>query len=80
MQIYGENNADEHSVEMMFSYEELKELVIALSEFEHQIAQYKEDNSGKADLGFTHLHFKDCGEIGKKSKNDVVFYVNLSER
>ena len=39
MQIYGENNADEHSVEMMFSYEELKELVIALSEFEHQIAQ-----------------------------------------
>lgn len=80
MQIYGENNADEHSVEMMFSYEELKELVIALSEFEHQIAQYKKDNSGKADLGFTHLHFKDCGEIGKKSKNDVVFYVNLSER
>lgn len=47
MQIYGENNADEHSVEMMFSYEELKELVIALSEFEHQIAQYKKDNSGK---------------------------------
>ena len=46
MQIYGENNADEHSVEMMFSYEELKELVIALSEFEHQIAQYKKDNSG----------------------------------
>lgn len=80
MQIYGENNADEHSVEMMFSYEELKELVIALSEFEHQIAQYKKDNSGKEDLGFTHLHFKDCGEIGKKSKNDVVFYVNLSER
>ena len=43
MQIYGENNADEHSVEMMFSYEELKELVIALSEFEHQIRSvYKE--------------------------------------
>lgn len=56
------------------------EEILALSEFEHQIAQYKKDNSGKADLGFTHLHFKDCGEIGKKSKNDVVFYVNLSER
>lgn len=65
MQIYGENNADGHSVEMMFSYEELKELVIALSEFEHQIAQYKKDNSGKADLGFT---LKTVGRLAKKAK------------
>lgn len=80
MQIYGENNADEHSVEMMLSYKELTELVMALSEFEHKIAQYKRENAGKTDLGFTHLHFKDCGEIGRRSKNDVVFYVNLSEQ
>ena len=80
MQIYGENNADEHSVEMMLSYKELTELVKALSEFEHKIAQYKRENAGKTDLGFTHLHFKDCGEIGRRSKNDVVFYVNLSEQ
>ena len=53
---------------------------MALSEFEHKIAQYKRENAGKTDLGFTHLHFKDGGEIGKKSKNDVVVYVNLSER
>ena len=57
MQIYGENNADEHSVEMMLSYKELTELVMALSEFEHKIALYNRDNAGKTYLGFTLLHF-----------------------
>ena len=79
MQIYSERDASERSVEVMLSHEELTALAAALSEFERRIAQYKKENVGKTDLGFTHLHFKDCGEIGQKSKSDIVFYVNLNE-
>lgn len=68
MQIYGENNADEHSVEMMFSYEELKELVIALSEFEHQIAQYKKIIPERKIWGSHIFILKTVGRLAKRAK------------
>ena len=48
-------------------------------EFSSKIERYRLANEGKENLGFTHLHFIDCGPHGQKSEDDLVFYVDLSE-
>lgn len=79
MKIYTEKNIEADSVELLLNYQELKELANALMEFETKVKKFKLENKDKENLGFTHLHFKDCGSIGKKSKADIVFYVDLNE-
>lgn len=79
MRIYTENSTDEPSAEVLFNYRELKEFVDALVKFESRIKQYKIENKEKGNLGFTHLHFKDCGQIGENSKTDLIFYVDLDD-
>lgn len=79
MTVYFENNKEKDSIEVVINCFELKELVSALTEFESRIEQYKNINQENANLGFTHIHLKDCGPLCKKSKTDIVFYVNLNE-
>lgn len=79
MKIYTEKNIEADSVELLLNYQELKELANALMEFETKVKKFKLENKDKENLGFTHLHFQDCGSIGKKSKADIVFYVDLNE-
>lgn len=79
MKIYAEKNKETSSVEMMFNYRELKTLVDALVNFESKIKQYKSDNEGKENLGFTHMHFQDYDRASEESRSDIVFYVNLDE-
>lgn len=80
MKLYAENWMSEHRVEVKMSPQEIKELAKELIRFSSRIEEYKKANSQKSDLGFTHLHFIDCGTIGKKSDDDIVFYVDLSEK
>ena len=55
--------------------------------FETEVKKFKIENKDKdkdkdkdkESLGFTHLHFKDCGSIGKNSKADIVFCVDLND-
>lgn len=79
MKIYTAKNTEADSVEVLLNYHELKELANALMKFEDEVKQFKMKNKDKESLGFTHLHFKDCGSIGKNSKADMVFYVALNE-
>lgn len=79
MKIYTAKNIEADSVELLLNYQELKELANTLMEFETKVKKFKLENKDKENLGFTHLHFKDCGSIGKKSKADIVFYVDLNE-
>ena len=68
MQIYGENNADEHSVEMMFSYEELKELVIALSDLNTKLHNTKKIIPERKIWGSHIFILKTVGRLAKKAK------------
>ena len=77
MQVSIGKSGDKSCAELMLCHRELKELIDALSAFERKIAQYKKNNEGKTKLGVTHLHFRDCGQTGKESKDDVAFYVDL---
>lgn len=77
MQVFMGESGGENCAELVLCHQELKELIDALSAFEREIAQYKKNNEGKAKLGVTHLHFRDCGQLGKESKDDVAFYVDL---
>lgn len=79
MKIYTANNIEADSVEILLNYHELKKLVNSLKKFEDEVNQFKTKNNNKEDLGFTHLHLKDCGLIDKNSKSDIVFYLNLNE-
>ena len=77
MRIYATNNTETDSVEMLLNYQELKILVSSLSKLENEVKKFKGENREKKDLGFTHLHLRDCG-LGNNNL-DVVFYIDLSE-
>lgn len=79
MRIYTEKDTEVDSVEVLINYQELRVLADSLMKFETEIKEFKIKNKDKESLGFTHLHFKDCGSIGKNSKADIVFYVDLNE-
>lgn len=79
MKLYAEKWMDDHKVEVKMSPSEIRELAEALIEFSSKIERYRLANKGKENLGFTHLHFIDCGPYGQKSEDDLVFYVDLSE-
>ncbi|MBE6903824.1 MAG: hypothetical protein E7480_04360 [Ruminococcaceae bacterium] len=80
MKIYAEKDIETDSVEILLNYQELKTLASALTKFEDEVKRFKIENEDKKELGFTHLHFKDCGLIGKNSNSDIVFYVDLNEK
>jgi len=79
MKIYTENNIEANSVEVLLNYQELKEMVYSLKKFEEEINQFLNRNQDSKDLGFTHLHLKDCGLIETNSKSEIVIYVNLNK-
>lgn len=83
MKLYTANNTEtdsvDDSVEILLNYQELKKLINSLKKFEDEVNQFKAKNKESEDLGFTHLHFKDCGLIDQNSKSDIVLYLNLSE-
>ena len=83
MKIYTANNTEtdcvDDSVEILLNYQELKKLINSLKKFEDEVNQFKAKNKEAEDLGFTHLHFKDCGLIDQNSKSDIVLYLNLNE-
>ena len=79
MKIYTTNNTETDSVEILLTYQELRKLVNFLKEFEDEVNQFKTKSKNTEDLGFTHLHLKDCGLIDKNSKSDIVLYLNLNE-
>ncbi|MBR6050769.1 MAG: hypothetical protein IKP68_06145 [Clostridia bacterium] len=79
MKIYAEKDIETDSVELLLSCEELETLASYLTKFGIEVKQLKLRNNDKQNLGFTHLHFKDCGLVGKNSRADIVFYVNLDE-
>ena len=76
MKIYTTNNTETDSVEILLDYQELKKLVISLKKFEDEVNQFKTKNKDTKDLGFTHLHLKDCGLIDENGKSDIVLYLN----
>ncbi len=78
VKIYTANNTETDSVEILLNYQELKKLINSLKKFEDEVNQFKTKNKEAEDLGFTHLHLKDCGLIEKNSKSDIVLYLNLS--
>lgn len=79
MKIYTKNNTEADSVEILINYQELRKLVISLKTFEDEVYQFKTRNKDTKDLGFTHLHLKDCGLIDENSKSDIILYLNLNE-
>ena len=79
VKIYTENNTEADSVEILLSYQELRKLIISLKKFENEVSQFKTKSKDTKDLGFTHLHLKDCGLIDENSKSDIVLYLNLNE-
>ena len=79
MKVFTESNIEADSVELLLNYQELKELTNALVKFEAEIKQFKANNKEKNNLGFTHMHFKDCCSTSKNSKADIVFYVDLGD-
>ena len=79
MKIYAEQNVETNSVEILLNYQELKDLVGALTKFENEVEQFKEENKEKDNLGFTHLHLIDCDSAFKNGESDIVFYVDLNE-
>ena len=79
LKIYTANNTEADSVEILINYQELKNLINSLKKFENEVNQFKTKNKEKEELGFTHLHLKDCGLIEKNSKSDIVLYLNLNE-
>ena len=80
MKIYTAKNKEAKSgVEISLNHQELKKLVSSLANFENEIEQFKAKNKNAENIGFTHLHLKDCGLIERNSKSDVVFYVDLDD-
>ena len=79
MKIYTASDVESDSVEVMLSYQELRQMIIALEKFKEEIDLFKIQNKNNKNLGFTHLHLKDCGLLDKNGKSDVVFYLNLDE-
>jgi hypothetical protein len=80
LKIYTANGIESDSAEILLSHQELKNLANALMQFENEVEQFKIENKDKENLGFTHLHLKDCGSLGEHSKVDIVFYVDLSQK
>ena len=81
MKIYTAKNKEaKSSVEISLNYQELKKLVSSLVNFENEIEQFKENNKDAKNIGFTHLHLKDCGLIEKNNESDIVFYVDLDDK
>lgn len=76
VKIYTTNNTENDSIEILLDYQELKKLVISLKKFEDEVNQFKIKNKDKNDMGFTHLHLKDCGLIDENGKSDIVLYLN----
>jgi len=79
VKIYTADNTENDSVEILLDYQELKKLINSLKKFEDEVNQFKTKNKEAENLGFTHLHFKDCGLIDQNSKSDIVLYLNLNE-
>lgn len=78
LKIYTAKNIEADSVELLLNYQELDELTNALMEFKTKVKKFELENQDRESVGFTHLYFKDCGPMGKKSKADIVFYVDLN--
>ena len=78
MKIYAKKNKETDSVEILLNYQELKKTVNSLKKFEDEVNQFKAKNKETGNLGFTHLHLKDCGVIDKNSNSDIVFYLDLN--
>lgn len=79
VEIYNANTTENDSVEILLNYHEFKKMVNSLKEFEDEINKFKAKNKYTEDLGYTHIHLRDCGLIDKNSKSDIVFYLNLNE-
>ena len=77
MKIYTTNNTETDSVEILLDYQELIKLVISLKKFEDEVNQFKTKNKDTKDLGFTHLHLKDCGLIDENGKFIVEGIINF---
>ena len=81
MKIYiDENKEFKSGVEISLNYRELNNLVDVLTKFKKEIEQFRESNKVKENLGFTHLHLKDCGLVEGNSKSDIVFYVDMNDK
>ena len=79
VEIYITNNEETDSVEISLNYQELNKLVNSLKKFEDEVNRFKTENNHAPDLGYTHLHLRDCELIDKRSKSDVIFYLNLNK-
>lgn len=79
MKIYATNSTEVDSIEILLSHQELKCMISALEKFENEVNLFKNKNKNNKNLGFTHLHLKDCGLIDKNNDSDIVFYLNLNE-
>lgn len=77
MKLYLTKSFRERRVEISLDFYELNQMINALSEFKEQIVCFKRLNTNA--VGFTHLHFKDCGLIDSQGKEDVVLYIDLSK-
>ncbi len=81
MKIYTAKNKEaKSSVEILLNHQQLKNLLNCLSNFKNEVEQFQTKNKDKENLGFAHLHLKDCGLIEENSKSDVVFYVDLNDK
>lgn len=79
MKVYTASNLANDNIEILLSHQELKELVSSLENFESKVRQFKIQNKDGADLGYTHVHLKDCGLTDENNNTDIVFYLNLNE-
>lgn len=77
MKAFTEHDKRECDVEVYLNRRELKELLNALIKFESTIAHCKK---GEKNLGSTDLRFKDCEQISKNSKADIIFHVKNKRR
>ncbi len=81
MKIYTADNKEaESDVEILLNHQELKKLINRLTNFENEIEQFQTQNSNKDNMGFTHLHLKDCGLFTENSNSDIVLYVDLNDK
>lgn len=81
MKIYTDRNKEANSsIEISLNHQELKNLVNCLTDFDHKIDKFQNANIGKENLGFAHLHLKDCGLIEENSKTDIVLYIDLNDK
>ena len=81
MKVYTDFNTEgEDSAEILLNHQELKSLVKNLTNFEKEIEEFKARNKEKENVGFTHLHLKDCGITSEGGRADLVFYVDLDAK